>query len=218
MTKYYKQCGSCIHYRIDDLRGAERDGYGCDANGKVFGSSYYKRFPFDHTCGRYKEDKYRTDKNIENAFKALDRKYGYRPGSSSWWYIATFVNETLGSDICENYFTILVDFRENYLQQNLKYTNFLVQYDLYGRLLANSLAKDEQKELIARTILFDHIIPICTAIDAQNYDEAYGKYLDMFETLKNLYQIKNVSEYDFENTKSLNEEEMIKLQRKKEVN
>ena len=164
MKNYYGKCASCSHYLINDLRGGDRDGYGCDANGKVFGSSYYKRFPFDHSCGRYKEDRNRSDRDIEKAFKALDYKYGYRPGSSSWWYIATFVNETLGSNMCENYFYTIVDFRENYLTQNLKYVNFLVQYDMYGRLIADSLAKDPQKQEIARelfinpSIEFAHII------------------------------------------------------------
>lgn len=218
LTKYKKQCGSCVHYRIDDLRGGDRDGYGCDANGKAFGSSYYKRFPFDHTCSRYKEDSNRSDRDIEKAYKALDSKYGYRPGSSSWWHIATFVNETLGNNLCGNYFYIMVDFRENYLQKNLKYVNFLIQYDIYGRLIVDSLRKDHQKTLIARELLLNHIIPICQAIEAQQYDEAFGKYCEMFETLKNLYQINEVSTYNFDNPKELSNTEILSLKRQKEEN
>ena len=216
MKNYKGQCGSCVHYRIEDLRGADRDGYGCDANGKVFGSPYYKRFPFDNSCSRYKEDRNRTDRDIEKAFKALDNKYGYRPGSSSWWHIATFVNTTLGSDVCNNYFYTMVAFRENYLQKDLRYVNFLVQYDMYGRLIADSLAKDSQKKLIAQELLLNHIIPICYAYEAQNYELAFTKYMDMFETLKCLYQITDVTTYDFDNTKKLNTEEINTLKRKKE--
>ena len=216
MKNYYGKCASCSHYLINDLRGGDRDGYGCDANGKVFGSSYYKRFPFDHSCGRYKEDRNRSDRDIEKAFKALDYKYGYRPGSSSWWYIATFVNETLGSNVCENYFYTIVDFRENYLTQNLKYVNFLVQYDMYGRLIADSLAKDPQKQEIARELFINHIVPICMSIQSQNYDDAFGKYVSMFETLKNLYEITDVTTYDFANPKQLSKEEIFTLKREKE--
>lgn len=218
MTKYKGQCGSCVHYMIDDLRGADKDGYGCNANGKVFGSSYYKRFPFDHSCSRYQEDRRRSDRDIDKAFRALDSRYGYRPGSSSWWYIATFVNETLGSDLCENYFHTMADFRENYLQKNLIYVNFLVQYDMYGRLIKDSLDKDPQKIVIARELFINHIIPICSDIDAQNYDAAFGKYLNMFETLKSLYQITDVTTYDFDNTKALNKDEILSLKRQKEEN
>lgn len=216
MTKYKKQCASCSHYQIDDLRGAARDGYGCDANGKVFGSPYYKRFPFDHSCSRYNEDYRRTDKDIEKAFKALDRRYGYRPGNSTWWYIATFVAETLGKDLCDNYFYTLADFRENYLQQNLKYFTFLVEYDIYGRLIVDSLEKDPQKTTIAYELLLNHIIPICKLINDQNYEEAYEKYLEMFITLKNLYQITDIASYDFDNSKILDEHEIMQLKRKPE--
>ena len=215
MNNYKRQCGSCEHYRIDDLRGADRDGYGCDANGKVFGSPYYKRYPFDYSCGRYKEDRQRSDRDIERAFKALDSKYGYRPGSSSWWYIATFVNTTLGNDIANNYFYIMADFRDNYLQKDLRYVNFLVQYDMYGRLIADSLYKDPQKVQIAMELLLNHIVPICQSIEAQHYKIAFKKYVDMFETLKELYQITDVSEYDFDNTKSLTTEQIASLKRER---
>ena len=213
MKNYNGQCASCAHYRIEDLRGADRDGYGCDANGKVFGSSYYKRFPFDYSCSRYKVDRYRSERDIEKAFKALDNKYGYRPGSSSWWHIATFVNNTLGNNLCNNYFYKMVDFRENYLQKDLKYVNFLVQYDIYGRLIADSLSKDPQKELIAQELLLNHIIPICYAYEAKNYNLAFIKYVNMFETLKTLYQITDVTTYDFTNPKVLKDKEIATLKR-----
>ena len=217
-NEYYGKCTSCSHYRINDLRGAERDGYGCDASGKVFGSPYYKRFPFDYSCSRYHQDRNRTDRDIEKAFKDLDRRYGYRPGKSTWWYIATFVNETLGSDIGENYFYTLVDFRENYLQKNLKYTNFLVEYDMYGRLIANSLKNDPKKEEVAQELLLNYIIPICQDINTENYEIAFSKYVAMFEKLKELYQITDVTTYDFANPHQLNDTEFMTLKREKENN
>ena len=67
---YKGQCGSCKNYLIDDLRGADRDGYGCKYQGKIFGSPYYKRFPFDYSCGGYKKDYNRSDKDIDKALKA----------------------------------------------------------------------------------------------------------------------------------------------------
>ena len=216
MSSYYKKCASCIHYRIDDLRGADRDGYSCDANGTVFGSSYYKRFPFDYSCSRYSEDRRRKDRDIEKALKALDNRYGYRPGSSSWWYIATFVRNTLGIDTAD-YFITIIEFRENYLQQNLEYFNFLVEYDMYGRLLKVALEKDPQKELIAQELLTNYIIPITNLYKEKKYNEAFLIYSDMFYTLKELYKITNVTSYDFVNPPKL-EIENMSLNRKKEEN
>lgn len=215
MAIYDHQCGSCIYYCINDLAAAARDGYGCKASGRIFGSPNYKRFPFDHTCGSYKKDRTRSDNDILTAFKRLDYKYGYRPGSSSWWHIATFVNETLGKDSCEEYFSIMASFRENILQSSLKYISFLTQYDTYGRLIADSLYKDPQKIIIAQELLSSHIIPICQDIIAQNFDSAFGKYVSMFETLKNLYQINDIKTYNFENPQTLSDDDIAKLCREK---
>lgn len=217
MSNYKRKCGSCRHYLINDLRGADRDGYGCDANGRVFGSSYFKRFPFDYSCSRYSEDRNRTDKDIEKAMKALERKYGYRPGNSSWWYIATFVNTTLGTEISEDCFYKIVAFRDNYLQNGLQYISFLVEYDCYGRLIADALSKDPQKEIIAEEILLNHIIPICQEIDSQNMDGAFGKYVELFETLKQLYQITDVTTYKLDRPNALTPDEITSLKREKEA-
>lgn len=211
---YKGQCGSCKNYQINDLRGAERDGYGCSYQGRVFGSPYYKRFPFDYSCGGYKKDSYRTDKDIQKAYEDLDRRYGYRPGKSTWYYIATFVTETLGTEACENYFTTIAQFREQVLEKKIiKYASFLVEYDMYGRLIANSLYQDEQKELIAKELLFNYIIPTCLLINQKKYDEALNIYIEMFEKLKEMYNITTIKDYDFANTSSLDEDQISKLTR-----
>lgn len=213
-TLYQGQCGSCKNYQINDLKGADRDGYGCVYQGRIFGSPYYKRYAFDHTCSGYKKDQYRSDKDITDAYKSLDRRYGYRPGQSTWYYIATFVTETLGADICENYFTTIALFREQILEKKIiKYAAFLVEYDLYGRLIANSLKHDNQKELIAKELLFNYIIPTCLLINQEKYDEALNIYIEMFDKLKEMYHITTIQEYDFENTISLNEEQIRTLTR-----
>ena len=211
---YPNQCGSCENYQINNLRGAESDGYGCVYQGKVFGSPYYKRFPFDYSCRGYKKDKYRSDKDIMNAYRDLDRRYGYRPGKSTWWYIATFITDVLGTDVCENYFITIAKFRDQVLEKNIiKYGAFLVEYDMYGRLLANSLYQDEQKELIAKELLFNYIIPTCLLLNQEKYDEALGIYIEMFEKLKELYNITTIQEYDFANTTGLTNEQISKLTR-----
>ena len=211
---YKGQCGSCKNYQINDLRGADRDGYGCSYQGKVFGSPYYKRFAFDYSCRGYKKDYSRSDRDIEKALKSLDSRYGYRPGKSTWWYIATFVTDVLGTDACENYFLTIAKFRDQVLEKNIiKYAPFLVEYDMYGRLLANSLYQDEQKELIAKELLFNYIIPTCLLKKKKKYDEALGIYIEMFEKLKTLYNITTIQEYDFDKTSNLTNEQIHKLTR-----
>ena len=54
------------------------------------------------------------------------------------------------------------------------------------------------------------------SIQSQNYDDAFGKYVSMFETLKELYEITDVTTYDFANPKQLSKEEIITLKREKE--
>ena len=151
---YKGQCGSCKNYQINDLRGADRDGYGCSYQGKVFGSPYYKRFAFDYSCRGYKKDYSRSDKDIDKALKALNSRYGYRPGKSTWWYIVTFVADMLNTDIADECFITFAEFRSEILEGKIiKYAAFLVEYDMYGRLIANSLYQDEQKSYNSRRII-----------------------------------------------------------------
>ena len=211
---YKGQCGSCKNYLIDDLRGADRDGYGCKYQGKIFGSPYYKRFPFDYSCGGYKKDYNRSDKDIDKALKALNSRYGYRPGKSTWWYIVTFVADMLNTDIADECFITFAEFRSEILEGKIiKYAAFLVEYDMYGRLIANSLYQDEQKEIVARELLTNYIIPTCNLINEEIYDEALNIYMEMFEKLKEMYNITTIKDYDFTNTLSLDKDQISKLTR-----
>ena len=211
---YKGQCGSCKNYQINDLRGADRDGYGCSYQGKVFGSPYYKRFAFDYSCRGYKKDYSRSDKDIDKALKALNSRYGYRPGKSTWWYIVTFVADMLNTDIADECFITFAEFRSEILEGKIiKYAAFLVEYDMYGRLIANSLYQDEQKVIIAEELLTNYIIPTCNLIKDEKFDEALSIYIEMIEKLKEMYNITTIKDYDFSNTFSLDEEQISRLTR-----
>lgn len=212
--EYDGMCGSCVHYKINDLRGAYKDGYGCDYQGRIFGSSNYKRFAFDDSCRGYKKDYNRSDKDIDKALKALNSRYGYRPGKSTWWYIVTFVADILNTDIADECFITFAEFRSEILEGKIiKYAAFLVEYDMYGRLIANSLYQDEQKEIVARELLTNYIIPTCNLINEEKYDEALNLYTEMFEKLKEMYNITTIKDYDFTNTLSLDKDQISKLTR-----
>ncbi|MBE6140719.1 MAG: hypothetical protein E7172_04195 [Firmicutes bacterium] len=206
--RYYEgKCATCINYNITDIRSAYNDGYPCVERGK-------KRLAFDDSCKRYRKDRYRDSKDIENAFMTLERKYGkYKPHSYKSFYILSIICEELGLEDYQQYLTIGILFREEVLHKSLKYTSFLVEYDIYGRLIADSINKDEQKHLVCVELFDNYIRTFGDKVIEKNYDSAFNIYVEMFEKLKEIYKISEITTYDFENTYQTNIEDVLKLTR-----
>lgn len=207
-TGYYRdKCGGCINYNITNLRDAYNDGYPCVARRN-------KRLAFDDSCTSQREDRRRTDKDIKKAFEAMEAKYGrYKPHSYSAWHIMTAVCNILGIDEYQEYLATGVYFREEVLQKDLRYLGLLVQYDMLGRLVANSLWQDEQKEVVAYELFVNYLKPFCENVQNNNVDAALGRYTEMYERLKEIYQITDVTTYDFDHTHQMSTDEIQSLGR-----
>ncbi|MEG1288161.1 MAG: hypothetical protein RR189_03145 [Bacilli bacterium] len=217
---YYDDlCGGCINYNISNLSAAYNDGYTCSVHGSVGLFSNTRRFAFDDTCSSQRKDRSRSNRDIEKAFDALERKYGrYTPHSDSWWYIATTVCKILGIEEHQKYLDIIASFRTNVLEKDLLYFGDVVSYDIYGRLIANSLNKDEGRECISIILFRDYILPVCNLILDKKYDDAFTLYKEMVLKLKSLYKINELEDYSFNETYQPRNDEYKLVRNKKEEN
>ena len=186
MSRYYKQCGSCIH-----LEPETRSGFTYYCNSK---RRYMK---LEDTClpgtffspAMYEEDKGR---DLEALYK--------RDNPSGVCYITTIMCEILGFP--DNYkdLEILRNFRDNVLQRDLRYISILMEYDVIGPEIAKNLKNDENAINIAKNFTNYYIAPIIVLIEEKYYDEAIAKYVEMVNVLKNMYGLKledNVIDYDY---------------------
>ena len=208
MSYYDGKCATCLNYNLYNISAAYKDGFKC-----VVHSS--RRLALDDSCRSYREDRRRTYKDIEKAFKELEKKYGrYAPHSYSVWYIMTVVCQILGIEEYQKYLALGVYFREEYLEKDiLKNCKILVNYDMNGRLIADSINQDEQKEVVAQELFNTYLLPFCNAIEGGQNDVALGIYLEMFEKLKDIYKVEVT--YDFSKTYQTTEEDILYLRRTK---
>ena len=67
----------------------------------------------------------------------------------------------------------------------------LEQYDVVGPIIADYLYKDNFREVIADSMLYNYILPCYKLIKEGNYEEAADKYIEMTYTLINFYMGEN---------------------------
>ena len=110
--------------------------------------------------------------------------------SSSTCYLTTAMCEILNEpDNCYVLET-LRSFRDNVMKNDENCTPLLEEYDVIGPQICKKLYQDEQKEVIARSMLYLRIYPAINAIKNEKYDDAIEIYKDMTELLKEKYNVK----------------------------
>ena len=208
MSYYDGKCATCINYNINNIRDAYKDGFKCVVHTSG-------RLAFDDSCRSYREDRRRTYKDIEKAFNEMERKYGrYTPHSYSVWYIMTAVCQILGIEEYQKYLALGVYFREEYLEKDIiRNCNLLVNYDINGRIIANSINSDEQRKLVAEEIFNNYLLPFCQAVETGQNEVALGIYLEMFDKLKEIYRVEQLN--NLSETYQVTEEDILSLKRNK---
>jgi len=84
----------------------------------------------------------------------------------------------------------LREFRKRELQNNEKYRELLVDYDVIGPIIANNLKQLPNKEILAKK-LFEQIKIIVTLIINNKNFEAIKLYNSMMKSLIDRFQINN---------------------------
>ena len=170
-------CGECTYL---DLNTG-------DIYGKFYCEKRYERHTAnDVECSRFCTAYSRSDSEIRNAME-----YSSDHTSSGGCYITTIICDVLKVPDKNIFLDTLRFFRNNILQNDEKYKDILVEYDIVGPIIAKNINNDPLKYQIATNTFFKYIKPITNMIKSKNYDEAINNYKDMTNRLKNFADIKN---------------------------
>ena len=168
-------CGECTYLDL--------------STGDIYGKFYCERRYERHTandveCSSYCTAYSRSDSEIRNAME-----YSKDHTSSGGCYITTIICDILKAPEKNTFIETLRWFRNNVLQNDEKYKDILVEYDIVGPVIAKNISNDPLKYQIAANAFFKYIKPITRLIKSKNYDEAINSYKDMTNRLKNFYNI-----------------------------
>lgn len=183
---YNGKCAMCINYHLDDIRSAYNDGFVCDIH-------WLKRLALDDSCPRFKKDKNRSYKDIKKAYEKMVYKYGkYRPHK---YHIVTAICEILGIDEYQLFQDIGVWYRAEYLENIDEKKDFLQEYDVIGKDIADLLYDDENCYEIAQELFITYVKPFSILVMNKQFEEADYLYMQMYNMLKADYSISVHNEY-----------------------
>lgn len=122
--------------------------------------------------------------------KSCNNHFEKKQSNSSSCYLTTTMCEILGKE--DNCYVLdtLRSFRDNIMKNDDTCTSLLLEYDAIGPQICEKLMQDEQKEVIAKSMLYLRIYPAIKAIKEEKYDDAIEIYKDMTDILKEKYNIK----------------------------
>lgn len=168
-------CSECCYLELDH---ETKDGkYWCS-----FKSEY--RYADEQECWKYCTAYNRSDSVAESA-----RRYSRDSQKSTGCFITTALCKILNMADDNIYLNTLRKFRNNYLQKNTEGDDILMNYDVIGPRICESLDNDNDK-LIKASILFSNfIVPAVNAIMNNEYGKAIRIYTDMTKGLVQFYKI-----------------------------
>ena len=122
-------------------------------------------------------------------------------------FITTAVVDIMGYDDNCYILKTLRMFRDEYLQNNLKYRHILLTYDAIGPQISEHLLNSDQRKIISILITESYLIPICKMIRSCDYEKAIASYIDMIKFLQNQVCVEAyVGDYQYDPT--VTQEEM----------
>ena len=175
-------CAACTYL------GTEADCYGkyyCDRRGEY-------HYANDPKCYNFCEAYSRSNSARQNMFE------NSRGHNSSGCYLTTIMCKILGYEDNNYYLNTLRKFRDNVMKENPEYVPLLVTYDVYGPIIAQKLANDDNREMIAKVFFERYITNAVGAIEEGKEKEAINIYKAMTQTLFNNYII-NTNQIDISN-------------------
>jgi hypothetical protein len=140
-------------------------------------------------CTQYHKYYNPNDKACSSYFVHRNDPNNLTSSYSSGCYLTTITCELSGLDDNCEYLTKLRSFRENYMKKDSNLIPILIEYDIIGPKIVNSLKNDNFKNIKAFMMLELYIKPIVKLLDEKKYTQAIQKYISMTEQLKEFYQI-----------------------------
>ena len=166
------KCVDCTYLDIN---------YGANDSGAFWCEKKCERhLATDPACGSYCEAYSRDYNTKKNALECANSNSG------GGCYLTTIICKVLRLPDNNTYIQTIRNFRDNYLQQDIKYKKLLVEYDIIGPQIAKALENDS---VISKLYFDRYIRGISALIQGKDYDLAIKKYIEMTNSLKNFYGI-----------------------------
>ena len=160
---------SCPYYSFKD--GLLFGDYWCDVKDMSVSSSQYSSY-----CKGY---------NYSNCAVYKTKN------SSSGCFITTVVCDILGNDDSCQLLNNFRCFRDNILHSDKKYSEILQDYDNIGPMIADAIFNDKDRDIMAKGIYDNGLIPISKLIEDKKYDLACEKYYVLTLLLIKYYGLKH---------------------------
>lgn len=109
--------------------------------------------------------------------------------SSDPCYLTTMMCSILKMSDDNVFLNTMRNFRKNILQNDEKYKELLVEYDIIGPKIASNLYNDPLRYQISANAFFKYIKPITKLIRENKNNEAIKSYIEMTNNLKAFYNI-----------------------------
>ncbi len=116
------------------------------------------------------------------------------------FYITTIICEKLGySEDCA-ILNILINFRDNVMQKDLRYCKLLFEYDMICPKLAEMIKEDSKDNNELWTVVYNFYLSIiANFILEEKYDKAVERYTEMLNDLKDYYGLNEMAKnYDMQ--------------------
>ncbi|MBQ9072498.1 MAG: hypothetical protein IJY25_05020 [Bacilli bacterium] len=160
-----------------------------DLNGKFWCETRLERHSAcDLECYRFCRAYSRSSSEAESAYR-----YSKEHTDGSGCYLTTMLCNILEMPDDNYYLETMRKFRKNVLQKDEKYKPLLVEYDIVGPKIAEALNNDPLKYQIALKYFNEYIIPVINILRENKNDEAINLYMKMTNSLKNFYNLGNIS-------------------------
>lgn len=184
---YDRQCGNCLEFKDKDNTK------------KLFDTRYAKSEKgYCEYYGYY----YWADDSCSYHYKDRDT---YVPSAC---YITTIICDVLEFEDDCSVLTNLRKFRDNVMQKDPKYLKLLLEYDVIGPKIADSIRdeykKTQDKEMWIQFYNF-YLAPTSNLIADNKYEDAITRYMEMISSLKEYFCFENIdleqiaNNYDMQN-------------------
>lgn len=168
---YY--CSECTYLNLDSK----------DIYGKFWCEKRLERHMANELeCNRFCKA-YSRDENVSKSAY----QYSVEHSSDSGCYLTTILCNILNLPDNNVYLNTMRNFRNSFLQNDETYKPILVEYDIIGPKLAESLNNDPLKKTIAIKYFNKYILPITNLINENKNEKALNEYIKMTNSLKELY-------------------------------
>ncbi len=166
--------------------------YYCGDHKCSLAGRYGERITDSHYSSHCKYNGYKCDILKKNKNKTNANTYNpNNKNTNNDCFITTIVCNILGKKDNNKLLNNLRNFRDNILQKDNKYDEVLMNYDTVGPIISDCIANDKDKEIMAKGLYENALMPINSLINKKEYNKACEKYYIMTLALINYYGIKH---------------------------